>query len=135
LDIADVGYARPSDRPDAVEDAMAERRHQHGAGIGAGIKVRLPHEIELSNAPIVEDQLRAVIESSNGLLAVDCSDLRFIDDRGIDTLVSSQRFAEARAVRLVWCGLSGPPLSRITQSQLDLYLNVELSAAAAPEDR
>ncbi len=101
---------------------------------GTGITVRLPHEIELVNAPIVEDQLRAVIESSNGVLVVDGSDLRFLDDRGIAMLVSSQRFADERAVRLVWRSLSGPALSLIEQTKLDLSLDMEVVAATTPED-
>jgi anti-anti-sigma factor len=87
--------------------------------------IGLPHEIEADNAPLVDDQLRAVIESTSGLLVVDCSDLRFIDAVGMQALVRAQRLAEERGVRLVWSELRGRPLELVEQSGLEHYLNLD----------
>jgi anti-anti-sigma factor len=94
--------------------------------------IGLPHEIEADNAPVVDDQLRAVIESTAGLLVVDCSDLRFIDAIGMQALVRAQRLAEERGVRLVWSGLRGRPLELVEQSGLEHYL--DLDPRAKPVD-
>jgi anti-anti-sigma factor len=94
--------------------------------------IGLPHEIEADNAPVVDDQLRAVIESTSGLLVVDCSDLRFIDTVGMQALVRAQRLAEERGVRLVWSRLRDRPLELIQQSGLEHYLNLDARTDVDP---
>jgi anti-sigma B factor antagonist len=96
--------------------ALAARR-RHGT-----LVVELSGELELATAPQVERFLRDLEVAAGDLIALDLSNLVFIDSSGLRLLIAENERAQLEGCRLVLAGVCGEVLDTMRVIGLDRVL-------------
>jgi anti-sigma B factor antagonist len=111
------------------------REHYPVLWIGQAAVIRLPAEIDITNADQVREDLLSVLNQGAVLLIADMSEVTFCDSAGVGALVRTFRRAEASQseLRLV---ISTRAVHRVlTLTGVDRLLNIYPDVAAAMSDR
>jgi anti-anti-sigma factor len=87
--------------------------------------VRLDGDIDIANAGAIGDQLCELVTSGHEHIVVVCSDVSFVESRGLAMMARVQRFADDAGCRLTWRELPLPVLHTLHRSGLDTYLRIE----------
>lgn len=70
--------------------------------------LRVRGELDLLNAPRLLDRVREAIGSGSGSIAIDLTELAFIDSFGLSVLVTAKRQTAERGGQVYLLGVTGP---------------------------
>ena len=87
--------------------------------------VRLEGDLDVANAAAVGDHLCELVTSGHDRVVVVCSEVSFVESRGLAMMARVQRFADDAGCRLTWRELPLPVLRTLHVSGLDTYLRIE----------
>lgn len=87
--------------------------------------VHLAGDIDVSNATEIGDELIELVNEGHDTIVVVCSDITFVESRGLAMMARVQRSADETGCRLSWRGFSVHVLRTIHVSGLDRYLRIE----------
>ena len=89
------------------------------------ITIHLEGDIDVSNAGTIGDELLELVGSGERSIVVMCSEITFVESRGLAMMARVQRFAEDNACQLAWRGLPLHVLRSMHVTGLDRYLRIE----------
>jgi anti-sigma B factor antagonist len=87
--------------------------------------IRLEGDIDVSNAGEIGDELVDAVARGGGPIVVMCSEITFVESRGLAMMARVQRFAEENDCELTWRGLPLQVLRSMHVTGLDRYLHIE----------
>jgi anti-sigma B factor antagonist len=105
--------------------------------LGGTSVVRVPVEIDLTNADAVRETLLAALNQAARALIVDMTDTTFCDSAGITAVVRAARRAAATGAT-IRLAVSAPPVLRVLNlvgidRLIEIYPNVDAARASLPE--
>lgn len=93
--------------------------------------VKLPAEIDITNAADVHDELLAALESGAAVVIADMTGSTFTDTMGVRTLMLAHQHAVAKGAQLR-LALSSPLVQRVLSAMgFDGYFSIYATVAAA----
>jgi anti-anti-sigma factor len=98
---------------------------QTDPGVVRPVVVELEGDIDVVTAGPIGDRLCALIDTGTPLIAVRCTEVAFIESRGLAMMARVQRFADEAGCQLTWRGLPLHALRTIHLTGLDEYLVIE----------
>jgi anti-anti-sigma factor len=87
--------------------------------------IHLEGDIDVSNAGAIGDELVDAVANGGGPIVVMCSEITFVESRGLAMMARVQRFAEENDCELTWRGLPLQVLRSMHVTGLDRYLRIE----------
>jgi anti-anti-sigma factor len=87
--------------------------------------IHLDGDIDVSNAGAIGDELVDAVANGGGPIVVMCSEITFVESRGLAMMARVQRFADESGCRLSWRALPLHVLQSIHLTGLDRYLHIE----------
>ena len=88
--------------------------------------VQLEGDIDVSNATTIGDELVDLIATGTESIVVLCTQITFVESRGLAMMARVQRFAEETGCQLSWRGLPLQVLRAMHVTGLDRYLRIEV---------
>ena len=88
--------------------------------------IHLAGDIDVANAGAIGDELLGLIASGEPSIVVMCSELTFVESRGLAMMARVQRFADDEGCRLTWRDLPLQVLRSMHVTGLDQYLRIEV---------
>ena len=96
--------------------------------------VRVAGELDLHTSPQLRDHVLAMVGTSPVRIALDLSQVDFMDSSSLGMLITCLKRVRERDGRLVLLGVSGSPMKVLTLTGLDKIFELVPSAAALPSD-
>jgi len=87
--------------------------------------VHLAGDIDVSNAGIIGDDLVELVASGSSSIVVICSEITFVESRGLAMMARVQRYADDNGCTLTWRGFPLQVLRSMHVTGLDRYLRIE----------
>jgi anti-sigma B factor antagonist len=96
--------------------------------------VRVAGELDLHTSPQLRDQVLPLIEEPPIRIALDLTDVGFMDSSSLGMLVTCLKRVRERDGRLVLVGVSGSPMRVLTLTGLDRVFDLVASPTDLPAD-
>ena len=80
--------------------------------------------LDRQQGSLLEKKLTSLVFKPNSILAIDMSEVKFMDSEGLCALVSSLRFARDMGIRLVLCSIQDTVRLVLEISQLDRVFEI-----------
>ena len=87
--------------------------------------VELEGDIDVANAATIGDELVALIATGTDSIVVVCTEITFVESRGLAMMARVQRFADDNGCTLTWRGCPLHVLRSMHVTGLDRYLRLE----------
>jgi anti-anti-sigma factor len=101
---------------------------------GPWIVVRVEGELDLHTSPQLRDHVLGLIGGSSTRVALDLSEVAFMDSSSLGMLVTCLKRVRERDGRLMLVGLSGSPMKVLSLTGLDRVFEMVSSADELPAD-
>ena len=88
-------------------------------------KFHLRGDIDVTNAATIGDDLTGLVDEGHPAIVIDCSDITFVESRGLAMMARVQRFADDAGCSLTWRALPVDVLRTMHVTGLDRYLRIE----------
>jgi anti-sigma B factor antagonist len=116
---------------------MIRRFHQPSlrvirASAPRGVLLALRGELDLASAPILEARLRAADVEDHSDVALDLTDLSFVDATGLKVILNAHRRAAWRGGRVILLNPSSDIRRLLSLTALDLTIDVTPDSALQP---
>jgi anti-anti-sigma factor len=97
-----------------------------------GVLLALRGELDLASAPILEARLRAADVEEHSDVALDLTDLSFVDATGLKVILNAHRRASWRGGRVTLLNPSSDIRRLLSLTALDLTIDVSTDLALQP---
>jgi len=104
------------------------------AASGSWTVVRVVGELDLHTSPQLRDHVLGMLGGSPLRLALDLSQVDFMDSSSLGMLITCLKRVRERDGRMVLVGVSGSPMKVLTLTGLDKIFELVPSAADLPSD-
>jgi len=101
---------------------------------GSWTVVRVAGELDLHTSPQLRDHVLAMVGASPMRLALDLSEVDFMDSSSLGMLITCLKRVRERDGRMVLVGVSGSPMKVLTLTGLDKVFELVPLAADLPSD-
>jgi anti-sigma B factor antagonist len=103
-----------------------------GASTPEGVLLALQGELDLASAPVLEARLRAADVEEHSDVALDLTELRFVDATGLKVILGAHRRAAWRGGRVKLLNPSSDIRRLLSLTALDLTIDVTPDSALQP---
>jgi anti-sigma B factor antagonist len=106
-----------------------EKRHDQQSVNGVVVPIR--GRINIDNSGEMRRTLRQALRSKPAEVAVDMSQVTYIDISGLATLVEAARIARGQGTRMILGGIQGQALNLLEITRLDQLFEMEMREASS----
>jgi anti-anti-sigma factor len=96
------------------------------SGPGRFVTFKIEGDVDVANAGAIGDELVELVERGEPAIVVLCSEVTFVESRGLAMMARVQRFATERGCDLTWRDLPLHVLRSVHVTGLDQYLRIEV---------